>query len=452
PRAAARARPARGRGRRARVRERLPRTQDRLHLPRHLLLALRDEERRRRRGRARRHEPRRRRRAHPRDAADAPRRRLPLRPDDAGLQGQPPRRARRDRARAARAAGGARPHPRAAVRPLRRRPRRPGRRHAARARPARRARAPPLRRAHRPGARGRHARRVPAPARGRARVDEHPLPPRAPADVVPRAVPRPAAAPRGRAGGRGGAVAAALARPRRRRHPRRRRRRPARARTPDGMRRAARAGATLVLTGLAAAYLLWKIDVARTVDVLGGTRPGWFLLAVCVMVGTAVPMALRWQWLLRAQGISERLRWLVRAYFVSYAAGQILPTAIGGDAVRIFETSRRHPGRTADIAAIVLLERALGGAGTVLLGAAGFLLAVGRYDVGAYLWLEGAFVLGTIVLLVVFFARSARPWLARAAPLLRPLRLERPLRAFYEGVHHFRGHVRLLVAVFAFTT
>ncbi len=218
------------------------------------------------------------------------------------------------------------------------------------------------------------------------------------------------------------------------------------------MRRAARAGATLVLTGLAAAYLLWKIDVARTVDVLGGTRPGWFLLAVCVMVGTAVPMALRWQWLLRAQGISERLRWLVRAYFVSYAAGQILPTAIGGDAVRIFETSRRHPGRTADIAAIVLLERALGGAGTVLLGAAGFLLAVGRYDVGAYLWLEGAFVLGTIVLLVVFFARSARPWLARAAPLLRPLRLERPLRAFYEGVHHFRGHVRLLVAVFAFTT
>ncbi len=218
------------------------------------------------------------------------------------------------------------------------------------------------------------------------------------------------------------------------------------------MRRAARAGATLVLTGLAAAYLLWKIDVGRTVDVLGGTRPGWFLLAVAIMVGTAVPMALRWQWLLRAQGISERLGWLTRAYFVSYAAGQILPTAIGGDAVRIFETSRRHPGRTADIAAIVLLERALGGAGTVLLGAVGFLLAVGRYDVGAYLWLEGAFVLGTIVLMVVFFARSARPWLARAAPLLRPLRLERPLRAFYEGVHHFRGHVRLLVAVFAFTT
>jgi hypothetical protein len=88
----------------------------------------------------------------------------------------------------------------------------------------------------------------------------------------------------------------------------------------------------------------------------------------------------------------------------------------------------------------------------VLLGAIGFVLAIGEYDVSAYLWLEGAFVLGTIVLIFVFFARSARPLLARTRPLLVRLRVDRPLRAFYEGVHHFRGHMRLLVAVFVFTT
>jgi uncharacterized protein (TIRG00374 family) len=217
-------------------------------------------------------------------------------------------------------------------------------------------------------------------------------------------------------------------------------------------RKAVRVVATLLFTGLAAAYLLWKIDLGKTVDVLRDTRPGWFALAVAIMIGTALPMALRWQWLLRAQGVEESFTWLTRSYFVSYTAGQILPTAIGGDAVRIFETSRRHPGRTADMAAIVLLERGLGGAGTVLLGAVGFVLAIGRYHVGAYLWLEGAFVLATIALSAVFFARSARPWVARAAPLLRALRVERPLRAFYEGVHHFRGHVRLLTGVFVFTT
>ena len=153
------------------------------------------------------------------------------------------------------------------------------------------------------------------------------------------------------------------------------------------------------------------------------------------MIVTALPMALRWQWLLAAQGMHDRFRWLTRAYFVSYTAGQVLPTSIGGDAVRVFETSRRHPGRVGDLTAIVLLERGLGGAATVLLGAVGFVLAIGRYDVGAYLWLEALFVLGTIVLVVLFFARSARPLLARSRPLLARLRLERPLRAFYDGVH-----------------
>jgi glycosyltransferase 2 family protein len=218
------------------------------------------------------------------------------------------------------------------------------------------------------------------------------------------------------------------------------------------MRRSVRIALTLAFTGLAIAYLVWKIDLHQTIDILINADPWWFALAVGIMIGTALPMALRWQWLMAAQSMHERYAWLTRAYLVSYTAGQVLPTSIGGDAMRVYETSRRHPGRTGDITAIILLERGLGGAGTVLLGAIGFVLALGTYDVGAYLWLEGAFVFGTLVLLFLFFARSARPLLARTQPLLRRIRVDRPMRAFYDGVHHFRGHVRLLVGVFVFTT
>jgi glycosyltransferase 2 family protein len=216
-------------------------------------------------------------------------------------------------------------------------------------------------------------------------------------------------------------------------------------------RRLLRATATLVLTGLAVAYLLWKVDIGDTVDVLADANPWWFGLAVAIMTLTLVPMAMRWRWLMQSQGMRERLPWLLRAYLVAYAAGQILPTSIGGDAVRILETSRRHPARLGAISAIVLLERALGGAATVLLGAAGFLLAIGRYDVGAYLWLEGAFVVGTLLLAFLFFSRTARPLLRWTRPLLVRLRLERPVRALYEGVHAFREHGRLLGGVFALT-
>jgi uncharacterized protein (TIRG00374 family) len=215
--------------------------------------------------------------------------------------------------------------------------------------------------------------------------------------------------------------------------------------------RAIRIALTLLVTGGCLAYLLWKLDISRTVHILVHANLGWFLAAVAVMAAGVPPMAWRWQKLLAARGVQEGLPWLNRAYFVSYTAGQVLPTAVGGDASRVYETARRHPGRLGDLTAIVLLERALGGVATLILAAVGFALAIGRYDVGAYLWIELAFVVGTIVLGVLFFSEAARGPLRRLVPLLERLRLERPLRAFYEGVHVFRGHKRLMAGVLALT-
>jgi uncharacterized protein (TIRG00374 family) len=212
-------------------------------------------------------------------------------------------------------------------------------------------------------------------------------------------------------------------------------------------RRAIRVAATLVVTGLCTAYILWKIDVGKTVDVLRDASVGYFLGAIAIMVVTVLPMAWRWQQLLAGRGIRDHLGWLTRAYFTAYTAGQVLPTSIGGDAMRIFETTRRHPGRGGPIAGSVLLERALGGAATLALAGVGFVLAIGRYDVGAYLWVELGFVVATAVLGVVLFSRRIRGPLSRTVPLLRRLRLERPLRAVYEGIHAYRNHPWLLLGV-----
>jgi len=217
------------------------------------------------------------------------------------------------------------------------------------------------------------------------------------------------------------------------------------------MTRRTRQVGTLVLTAAAIAYLVWKIELSTTLDVLADTNLAWFALAVTIMVVTVPVLATRWGWLLASHGIHERVPWLTRAYFVAYTAGQVLPTSLGGDAVRVLETGRRHPGRTTVITGTVLLERGLGGAATVALGAIGFVLSIGEFDVSAYLWLEGAFVFGTLVLAFLFFARSARPLLRLTAPLLRAFKLERPLRAVYDGVHAFRDRPWLLIGLFLFT-
>ena len=213
------------------------------------------------------------------------------------------------------------------------------------------------------------------------------------------------------------------------------------------MRRFLRLAGTIVVTGLATAYILSKIDVGKTLDILGSADASWLVLSAALVLFSVVPMAWRWRLLLATRGVREGFWWLSRAYFVSYAIGQVLPTGVGGDVSRIYETSRRHPGEITPITGSVLLERALGGAVTLLLAGVGFLLAIGRYDIGAYLWIELVFVVGTIAVGIFFFSRAVRRRLRFVLPIVRRLRVETPARVVYDGIHGYRDHPGALFLV-----
>jgi len=213
------------------------------------------------------------------------------------------------------------------------------------------------------------------------------------------------------------------------------------------MKRSTKIAATLLVTSLAVAYILSKVDVAKTKDIITSASVPWLLVSAALTLVTVPPMGWRWQRLLSVRGVRESVTWLTRAYFVSYAVGQVLPTSVGGDASRIFETSRRHPGQITPITGSVLLERALGGAVTLLLAGIGLLLAIGRYPIGAYLWVELVFVLGTIATAFVFFSRTVRRRLVFLGGVARRLRVEKPARAVYDGLHGYRDHPGTLLVV-----
>ncbi len=218
------------------------------------------------------------------------------------------------------------------------------------------------------------------------------------------------------------------------------------------MKRPVRVLATLIVTSAAVAYILSKIDVGKTLHIIGDASIPWLLLAAALTLVTVPPMAWRWQQLLIARGVRDSVAWLTRAYFVSYAFGQVLPTSVGGDAWRIFETSRRHRGNTTPVTGSVLLERALGGAVTLVLAGVGLLIAIGRYPIGGYLWIEAVFIVATIAAGFVFFSRSIRRRLAFLLPLARRLRLEPAARAVYDGLHGYRDHPGTLAKVAVITT
>jgi uncharacterized protein (TIRG00374 family) len=219
------------------------------------------------------------------------------------------------------------------------------------------------------------------------------------------------------------------------------------------MRRSTKVALQLGISAALVGILLWQIDVSRTVDLVVSSSPGYLLGALAIYLATTALLAWRWQVLLASKGIHEPLRWLIKLYFIGSAAGQVLPTSIGGDAYRIVEHARRRPTVRGEAAGAVLMERVLGAAGTLLLVAVGLVIAAGRYpDLGFFVWIEGiSVVVVGLGLLVVFSRRSGAVLETRIFPLGRRLRLERPLNSVYTALHGYRDQPQAVAAVLAIT-
>ena len=189
-----------------------------------------------------------------------------------------------------------------------------------------------------------------------------------------------------------------------------------------------RAVGTLALGGLCIAYILWKIDVGETAHVLANANLPDFLLASAITIGAVLPLTWRWQQLLAARGVHERYGWLLRTSFTSIAFAQVLPTSLGGDASRIFATSRRHRERR------VAPSRGPSSSNARSAGSRRCCsrpsASCSRSDATTSAPTCGSRPRSSSrrsLLVFVLFSRRARGPLARYVGVLRALRLERPL-------------------------
>jgi glycosyltransferase 2 family protein len=219
------------------------------------------------------------------------------------------------------------------------------------------------------------------------------------------------------------------------------------------MRPGVRVALQLTVSASLVAYLVWKIDIGQTADEIASSNPLYVLAAVAIYVLTLVPMAWRWQVLLASKGVHEPLGWLTRLYLIGYAASQVLPTGVGGDAVRIVEHVRRRPNVKGETAGAVLMERVVGSAGILIVVAIGLALAVGRYDnLGPFIWVEVACVILLLAFGLVLFSRRANSFLQEHVfPRGRAIRLHRPLSAVWTALHGYRSQKRALALALAAT-
>ena len=201
--------------------------------------------------------------------------------------------------------------------------------------------------------------------------------------------------------------------------------------------------------------LLWllfsRVDVARLWSVARTASIAWLGTALAVYLAIVLASAWRWGLLLRAQGIHLRYAWLTSSFLVATFFNNFLPSNIGGDVVRIADTSRAAGSKTL-AATIVLVDRGIGLLGLLLVAAIGATTGPRLIEAGPGL--------GSITLWALFGGAMAVTipaiLLPNALPrLLTPLRVVHPewvderLGRLSGALDRFRGAPGSLVACFA---
>ena len=193
-------------------------------------------------------------------------------------------------------------------------------------------------------------------------------------------------------------------------------------------------------------YLVQSVDLMEVWQIAKAAN--WAMLSFAFFmfyVGYAITAA-RWKTLLNALGNTSNYWFLVRSFMVAVFFNNFLPSTIGGDAMRMYDSWRSGSSRSQAVAAVVM-DRFMGL--TALLVFAVVALLLGEYasfsDSGVVLvvaLMASAAVL--MLLAVMFLPKSFADWLENLVDRL-PARLTKVAAAITRSLRAFRNRRPALV-------
>jgi uncharacterized protein (TIRG00374 family) len=197
------------------------------------------------------------------------------------------------------------------------------------------------------------------------------------------------------------------------------------------------------------AYLFSTTDTAALGQRVRGGDAGLLVAALVLYTGMLAVSTLRWRLLLTAQGHEAPLGTLSASYLVATFFNNFLPSNIGGDVIRVRDSSR-YTGSTTAALAIVAIDRMLGFGALYALAALAYLLGgpAVRHLAGARVVLVGLGAFFAALAYVFFRPGTARRIVALSGLGRLPWARER-FETVQGAVHVYRERLAAVWAAFA---
>ncbi len=106
-------------------------------------------------------------------------------------------------------------------------------------------------------------------------------------------------------------------------------------------------------------FILHSIDLQKLGDVFARAKIGWLGIALIFSLGGVLSRVKRWQVLLNTLNVRVPFWELAQIYLIGFLFNNLLPSGLGGDAIRMMEL-RKHSDRTGDAVSSVVVDRMVG--------------------------------------------------------------------------------------------
>ncbi|MFQ5709983.1 MAG: YbhN family protein, partial [bacterium] len=155
--------------------------------------------------------------------------------------------------------------------------------------------------------------------------------------------------------------------------------------------------------------------------------------------------AYRWQLLIRAQGYEVSLGYLIRSYAVAMFFNNLLPSTIGGDGYRAYDTAKCNIPKLKALAVIVV-ERFLGMFALMAFAILALSLATELTTQIENLWIWSLLTFGAMLTVIwfIFFHSGKVPWLRKILDMPGMSLVNKQVMRITESFAPFRGKTKAL--------
>jgi len=210
-------------------------------------------------------------------------------------------------------------------------------------------------------------------------------------------------------------------------------------------------GITIIKILISAALIYWILRGTNFKEILFAIGSANFLLVMTSFslhfIGFYVS-AVRWKLLLNAQGIETRISYLIKSYIVSSFFNNLLPSTVGGDTIRAYDSYKAGKSKSGAVA-VIFVDRFLGLFALMIFALVTAFLAseiISRIPY-LFLWIILGFLLMTLIIWIIFFPSKKLSHLVSKIKIPFSAKLQRILEKIIEAFWIFKGQKKVLFKV-----